>query len=126
MAIRPINGGNPNLQVSDYESFLSNVYDKQEFKQNFIKVRRPLIGGGHELEPFVPYPYQNAWSADLSPQKAADKSRQVGFSFNELADSVIDGLTTPSNRKLFTSVTQPQANELLRIALDVINLMDEK
>ena len=126
MTIRPISGGNNNLQLSDYESFLTNVYDKEEFKKQFIKVRRPLVGGGHELEPFIPYPYQNAWSADLSPQKAANKSRQVGFSYNELADSVIDALTTPSYRKLFTSVTQPQANELLRIALDVINLMDEK
>ena len=117
--------GNPNLQVSDYETFLTDVYDKEQFKINFIKVRKPTKYG-HELQPFKPYPYQNAWSADRSPQKAANKSRQVGFSYNELADSVIDALTTPNYVKLFTSVTQPQANELLRIGLNVINLMDEK
>lgn len=117
--------GNPQLQISDYESFLTDVLDKQAFKENFIKVRKPT-DTGFELQPFIPYPYQNAWSSDLSPQKAANKSRQVGFSYNELADSVIDALTIPNYRKLFTSVTQPQANELLRIASDIMNLMDEK
>ncbi len=106
-----------------YESFVKDLYNKQTFKEQFIRVRKPHSDYGFEISPFIPYSYQNAWSADTSPQKAANKSRQVGFSYNELADSMINALTIPNYRKLFTSVTQPQANELLRIVIDIINLM---
>ncbi len=123
MAIR-LTKRNPNFDPTVYESFLADIYDLQKFKENFIKVSRPLKGGGYEVVPFIPYTYQNAWSADENPQKAANKSRQVGFTFNEMADALQKALIIPNYRKLVTSVTQPQANEVLRVGIDIVNLME--
>lgn len=114
---------NPNYDLTNFESFITDIHDPIEFKQNFIKVRKPLEVG-FELIPFVPYSYQNEWTLDTSPQKCGLKSRQVGFSFNELADSFHNSILYPNYTKLFTSVTQPQANELLRIVVETIQNMD--
>ena len=106
----------------DLESFVQDIYDVNQFKRVFVKVLKPE-GRGFIKKIFEPYPYQEAWTNDDSPLKAALKSRQVGFSFNELIDAMHSGITERNYKKLFTSVTQLQADELLYIVKETINLM---
>ena len=106
----------------DLESFVQDIFDVNQFKQAFVKVLKPE-GKGFVKEMFEPYAYQNAWTNDDSPLKAAIKSRQVGFSFNEMLDAMHTSITTKNYKKLFTSITQDQADELLYIVKETINLM---
>lgn len=114
------------IDLEVYESFMKNVYDPDEFKRKFINVLKPLPEGGFEKVKFKPYWYQKAWSSDDSMLKYTAKSRQIGFSFNEMVDSLHKAITTPNYLKLFVSLRQEQANELLTIVRNIIRLMDDE
>lgn len=49
-----------------------------------------LNSAGYEDIPAVLLPYQQAWIADKSPLKIAEKSRRIGLTWAEAADAVLD------------------------------------
>ncbi len=114
---------NDKYDIENFESFMSDIYDPIKFKQNIIRVQKPNELGGFDVVPFDPYSYQNMWSADTSTLKYAVKSRQIGFSFNEMVDSLHRAILTPNYLKMFVSLRQVQANELLTIVKNVIRIL---
>lgn len=118
---------NDKFELSAYESFMKDIYDPLEFKRNFINVLKPRKdGNGFDKIKFEPYWYQNAWTEDPSMLKYTAKSRQIGFSFNEMIDSLHKAITTPNYLKLFVSLRQEQANELLTIVRNAVRIMDDE
>ncbi len=118
---------NDKWDLEIYESFIKDIYDPLAFKRNFVNVLKPRVDGtGFDKVKFEPYWYQNAWSDDESMMKYTAKSRQIGFSFNELIDSMHKAITTPNYLKLFVSLRQEQANELLTIVRNAIRIMDDE
>ena len=61
------------------ETFVEDIFDKDQFKKAFIKVLKPIGKKRFEKAAFDPYPYQSAWSHDETSLKFVAKSRQVGF-----------------------------------------------
>lgn len=106
----------------DLNSFIQDVYDVNQFKRAYAKVLK--VKNKQRFRTNVtPYFYQDAWTNDDRPLKAIFKSRQIGFSYNEMLDSLHSAITIPNYQKFFFSVTQPQANELLTIAKQTIQAM---
>jgi hypothetical protein len=116
---------NSSYDPEDLNSFVQDVYDVNQFKRAYARVLRPAGEGkkGIRKVPVEPYFYQDAWTNDERPLKAIFKSRQIGFSYNEMLDSLHSAITIPNYQKFFFSVTQPQANELLTIAKHTIQAM---
>ena len=125
MKITQLKIKNDNYDLEMYETFIEDVFDKKEFKRNFINVNKRTEFGFERVK-FEPYSYQNMWSEDDSALRSALKSRQIGFSFNEMIDSLIDAITIPNYLKLFVSLRQETANELLTIVKHAVNLMDDE
>ncbi|KKL20476.1 hypothetical protein LCGC14_2455110, partial [marine sediment metagenome] len=107
------------------ESFVQDLHDKKQFKKAFIKVLKPIGKKRFEKAPFLSYPYQDAYSDDESPMKYTAKSRQIGFTYNEMIDTLHDCITIEKYKKLLVSLTQPQANELLKVAYEAVDLLEE-
>lgn len=59
-------------------------------EQAVIDPREILNSAGYEDVPAVLLPYQQEWIADKSPLKVAEKSRRIGLTWAEAADSVLD------------------------------------
>ncbi len=121
----PIKITNPKYELSAFESFVKDIYDPLEFKRKIVKVQKPTVDG-YEIVPFEPYPFQNMWTADTSSLKFTAKSRQIGFSYNELIDSFHKAITTPNYLKMFISLRAEDANELLKIVTSTIDLIEDE
>lgn len=115
---------NPQFELEAYESFVKDIYDPLEFKK-IIPVLKPTKDG-YEKVRFEPYPYQKMWTMDKSTLKYAAKSRQIGFSYNEMIDSLHKAITTPNYLKMFISLRAEDANELLTIVKNTVMLMEEE
>jgi phage FluMu gp28-like protein len=59
-------------------------------------------------------PYQQKWVADKSPVKVCEKSRRVGVSWGEAADSALEGAATNGQDTWYIGYNKDMAQEFIR------------
>ncbi len=76
----------------------------------------PVVGSdaaNREAPPAVLLPYQQAWVADRSPFKLAEKSRRIGLTWAEACDNVLTAAAAEGSNVFYIGPTQDMAVEYI-------------
>lgn len=68
--------------------------------------------------PMALLPYQQRWCADNTPVKVMEKSRRIGFSWSEAADSALLAASTSGMDVWYIGYTKDMAEEFIRDSAD--------
>jgi hypothetical protein len=96
--------------LHNLESYCKDAEDPVQFSQAFFQVHSRLK---NRYEPLQNYEYAVEYMHDDSDIRKAVKSRQIGFSFLNMMESIHRALLIPKYEKMFVSVREENAAWLI-------------